>query len=148
MKVKVKEIDANSGGVLLEDEHGTESWFTLGEKVKIMYVKLGDAEATVDITNNQVTYLKMEKVSGSYQKPANSFGGNSKKPEQFPVVRPGETEEKKFYKTKHFVVEGLTGPELQAALDSNCAEHWVIATQTHFVDGKWYAVIYYKVKPE
>ena len=145
MKVKVKEINAQNNSVLLEDEHSTESWFTLQEQVKIQYVGLGDAEATIDMKLNQVSYLKMNKAvpkAGGFQKKTTGFGS------QVPVERPGEsqTQEKKFYKTKHVVLEGLTGEKLRIALDAASDTNWVIATQTHFVDGKWYAVVYIKYK--
>lgn len=145
MKVKVKEIDEAKNSVLLEDEHGTDSWFALGEKVKMMYVKIGDAEATVDVGTMHVTYLKMEKVSSDFQKSANSFGGKSEKKDEFPVVKPGQ-QEGKYYKTKHKVIENVTGQELETALDLIASQNWVIATQTHFVDGKWSAVVYIKYK--
>jgi len=152
MKVNVKNKSFENNSVLLADEDGAEKWFPLADNVKMQYISIGKAEATVDIENEVVTYLKMDKpaprkAGSTFQKPQKTFGGNFGKP----VEKPEPTEEngeKKFYKTKHIVLEGLTGEELRAGLDVACLHNWVIATQTHFVDGKWYAVIYYKVKPE
>ena len=100
--------------------------------------------------NSEVTYIKMDKATPrkagpTSQKTQKTFGGNFGKPK--PKSEEPE-EQKKFYKTKHMVLEDLTGEELRAALDAASEHNWVIATQTHFIDGKWYAVVYYKVKPE
>jgi len=158
MKVEVKNKSQENNSVLLVDEVGVEKWFPLAERVKMQYVSLGEAEATVDMEKGVVTYLKMDKapfvgktkpgfVSRPKQDTQKSFRGNFGKPE--PSVGSNEPEpEKKFYKTKHMVFEDLTGEELRVALDAACAKNWVIATQTHFAEGKWNAVIYYKVKPE
>jgi len=143
MKVMVKAKSEEKNSVLLGDEHGMEQWFTLADRVNMTYIHPGPAEATVDIAKNVVTYLKMEKSQAKPGfKPKTGFGPAPTKPESAPQ------EEKKFYKTKHMVLEGLTGEELRTGLDIASDQNWVIATQTHFVDGKWYAVIYYKVKPE
>ena len=141
MKVNVKEINNTANSVLLADEHGTESWFVLQEQVKMQYVALGDAEASIDMNLNQVSYLKMDKAPAKtpgFSKPNQGFGKST----------PTQTEEKKFYKTKHLVLEGLTGEELRTALDAASEQNWVIATQTHLAEGKWYAIIYYKVPPQ
>jgi len=142
MKIEVKAKSEAKNSVLLVDQIGIEKWFKLGEKVKMQYVGLGEAEVSIDSENDVVTYLKMNKPSksGFGYKTTNtqkSFGGNLEKPD-----------EKKFYKTRHLVLENLTGEELRTALDTACDQNWVIATQTHFAEGKWNAVIYYKVKPE
>jgi len=141
MKVTVQEKSEENNSVLLADAIGVSKWFKLADRVKMSYVSLGEAEATVDREGEVVTYLKMEKSSGFGSKPKGntqkSFGSKTEKPE-----------EKKFYKTKHLVLEKLSAEELRTALDIASEQNWVIATQTHFVDGKWNAVIYYKVKPE
>ena len=145
MKANVKEKNVEDNSVLLEDESGNEQWFPLSERVKMQYVSIGKAEVTCDMVNLEVTYLKMDKPAAHFQKPQKpqkTFGENFTKP------KPKEEEERKFYKTKHIVLEGLTGEELKTALDVASANNWVIATQTHFVDGKWYAVIYYKQPPQ
>lgn len=159
MKVNVVEKSVSNNSVLLADEDGAEKWFPLAERVNMKYVSIGKAEATVDIENEQVTYLKMEKkvakAGPTFGKPQKTFGQNFEKPIEKPAgtnlptgYTPVQEPEKKFYKTKHIVLEKLTGEELTIALDAASKSHWVIATQTHIVDGKWYAVIYYKVKPE
>lgn len=136
MKVKIIEIDGRR--VNLEDAVGVSKWVDLAEWVKSSFVKLGNAEIT--IKEDLVTFLKMTESKSTFEKPAKKFGENF---DETP-----KNEERKFYKTKHIVVENLTKEELRVALDNACANHWVIATQTHFVNGKWSAVIYYKVKPE
>ena len=151
MKATVKQISKENNSVLLVDADGAEQWFNLAEQVKILYVKLGEAEVTVDQEAGEVTYLKMEKApqKSGFNKPAQkSFGQNPAKPAQAPIQPTPPEEEKKFYKTKHIVLENLTGEELRIGLDLASEQNWVIATQTHLVEGKWYAVIYYKVKPE
>ena len=148
MKVNVKGKSGENNAVLLEDEGGNEQWMPLADNVKMQYVSIGKAEVT--ITDELVTYLKMEKktpkAGPTFGKPQKTFGSNFEKPVEKKPTEPEE--EKKFYKTKHIVLEGLSGEELRAGLDAASAHNWVIATQTHFIDGKWYAVIYYKVKPE
>ena len=147
MKVNVKGKSGENNAVLLEDEGGNEQWFSLADNVDMKYVSIGKAEVTID-EEELVTYIKMEKktpkAGPTFGKPQKTFGGNFGKPKQ----KSEEPEEKKFYKTKHIVLEGLTAEELKTALDNASKENWVIATQTHFIDGKWYAVIYFKVKPE
>jgi len=138
MKVEVKEIDEAKNSVLLECE-GQQEWFVLADAVKMQYVRLGIAEATVDMIEKKCSYLKMEK---SGFKKSSGFG--KLKDKTFPKAE----QEKKFYKTKHLVLSNMSDEELRIALDTACSNKWVIATQTHFVDGKWNAVIYYKVKPE
>ena len=148
MKVNVKGKSGEKNAVLLADDDGNEQWFSLADKVDMKYVSIGKAEATVDMENEQVTYIKMEKkapkAGPTFGKTQKTFGGNFEKPK--PKSEPEE--EKKFYKTKHIVLEGLTAEELRAALDKASEMNWVIATQTHFINSLWYAVIYYKVKPE
>lgn len=139
MKVKIIEIDGRR--VNLEDAIGVSKWVDLAEWVKSSYVKLGNAEVT--IKEDQVSFLKMADSKPTFGKPAKSFGGNFDE-----TPKNSEEPEKKFYKTKHVVLENVTAEELRVALDMACANHWVIATQTHFVNGKWSAVVYYKVKPE
>ncbi len=149
MKVNVKGKSGEENAVLLEDEDGTEQWFPLADNVDMKYVSMGKAEVTIGV-DQDVTYIKMEKktpkAGPTFGKTQKTFGTNFEKPK--PKSEEPKEEEKKFYKTKHIVLEGLTGEELRAGLDAASAHNWVIATQTHFIDGKWYAVIYYKVKPE
>lgn len=148
MKATVKAKSEENNSVLLVDESGAEEWFTLAEHVKMTYVRTGVAEVTVNQEDGLVTFLKMDSPPKKYPqksgfgKPAQkSFGQNSPKPGE-------ESEERKFYKTKHLVFENLSTEELRTALDLACEQNWVIATQTHFAAGKWAAVVYYKVKPE
>ncbi len=150
MKVNVKGKSGENNAVLLEDEEGNEQWFPLADNVDMKYVSVGKAEVTIGV-DQDVTYIKMEKkapkAGPTFGKTQKTFGANFEKPVEKPEPKK-EEEEKKFYKTKHIVLEGLTGEELTASLDAASQNNWVIATQTHFIDGKWYAVIYYKVKPE
>jgi len=154
LKVNVKGKSGENNSVLLEDEFGIEQWFPLADNVKMQYISIGKAEATVDMENEVVTYLKMDKsaprkAGPTFKKPQKTFGGNFGKPKPSSEPEPEEMQdERKFYKTKHIVLEDLTSEELRIALDKASELNWVIATQTHFIDGKWYAVIYYKVKPE
>ena len=138
--MKVKIIEIGQGRVNLEDGNGVSKWVNLADWVKPNFVKLGDAEVT--IKDDLVTFLKMAESKATFGKTQKSSGGNFGEPSK------NEEPEKKFYKTKHMVLENLTTEELRIALDTASEQNWVIATQTHFVDGKWSAVIYYKVKPE
>jgi len=144
MKVNVKAKSEKNNSVLIEDEAGVEKWFPLADRVKMQYVGIGSAEVTLNREAEEITYLKMDKSvpAKPAQTPQKTFSEN------FQLKKPGEATEKKFYKTKHLVLENLTGEQLRIALDAACANNWVIATQTHFVDGKWQAVVYYKQPPE
>ncbi len=149
--MKVKIIEIGEGRVNLEDGNGVSQWVNLAEWVKPNFVKLGDAEVT--IKEDQVTFLKMSEAPKTFGKTQKSFGGNfggtgAPPPQSSGYPKASPPEEKKFYKTKHLVLENMTAEELKTQLDVASEQNWVIATQTHFVGGKWNAVIYYKVKPE
>ena len=87
MNIKITEIDGRR--VNLEDANGVGKWLELADHVQSKYLRLG--EASVTITDDVVTFVKMLGTKPTFEKTEKSFGGNFNK-----TLNSPKPEEKKF----------------------------------------------------
>ncbi len=119
-----------------EEKHKVQldgEWFQLAEYIEAKYIPKSEAQVSVTIEGDVVTFLKREKSAQAPHTQAPQ-GGTFQQASNF----------KPENNTKHVVGDGLSSEDLNATLDRISSENNVIATQTHFRDGKWAYVCYMK----